>query len=167
MKIVLDCSAAVEMARHTPKGDEYRSHLALRGDDEVIVPDLLYAEVSSAMAKYVRAGLATMQEAEGIVRDAVELADAVVPIEELYEEAFAEAVRLEHSVYDMCYFVLARRNAATLYSFDKRLNALCEREGVSCIYELDASELLVQRDGKGTSNVVDACDDRSDMIASS
>ena len=167
MKIVLDCSAAVEMARHTPKGDEFRSHLGLRGDDEVIVPDLFYAEVSSAMAKYVRAGLATMQEAEGIVRDAVELADAVVPIEELYEEAFAEAVRLEHSVYDMCYFVLARRNAATLYSFDKRLNALCEREGVSCIYELDASELLVQRDGKGTSNVVDACDDRSDMIASS
>lgn len=158
MKVVLDCSAAVEMARHTPKGDVCRSHLAMRGDDEVLAPDLLYAEVGSAMAKYVRAGLATMQEAEGIVRDAIELVDAVVPIGALHEEAFAEAVRLGHSVYDMFYFVLARRNAATLYSFDKRLNALCEREGISCIHELNASELLARRGGKDTSGTVNAGD---------
>lgn len=41
----------------------------------------------------------------------------------------------------MFYFVLARRNAATLLTLDKRLNALCEREGVGCIHEVHVPSL--------------------------
>lgn len=48
-------------------------------------------------------------------------------------EALTEAVRLRRPVYDMVYFVLARRLGATLFTLDKRLQALCIDNGVNCV----------------------------------
>ena len=45
--------------------------------------------------------------------------------------------RLGHSAYDVFYFVLARRNAATLCTLDQRLQQLCLKNGVNCFYGLD------------------------------
>lgn len=142
MRAVLDCSAAVEMARHTEKGETLRTVLAMDGSSCVMAPDVIYAEVGSAMAKYVRARLTDEAEARAIIGDALELVDETVDIEGLYEEAFSEGIRLNHSIYDMFYFVLARRNAATLFTLDKRLNALCESEGVGCLHEVHIPSLL-------------------------
>lgn len=50
-------------------------------------------------------------------------------------EAFAEAVRQNHSVYDMFYLTLVRRNDATLFSADKKLVALCGEMGLNCVTE--------------------------------
>ena len=44
-----------------------------------------------------------------------------------------EAMRLRHPVYDMLYFVLARRNAATLFTLDRKLQQLCLDNGVDCV----------------------------------
>ena len=151
MKAVLDCSAAVEMARHTEKGETLRTVLAMDGSSCVMAPNLIYAEVGSAMAKYVRARLTDEAEARAIIGDALELIDETIDIEGLYEEAFTEGIRLNHSIYDMFYFVLARRNAATLLTLDKRLNALCEREGVGCIHTVNVAEHL----GTGLGGVAD------------
>ncbi|BAK45380.1 type II toxin-antitoxin system VapC family toxin [Eggerthella sp. YY7918] len=52
-------------------------------------------------------------------------------------ESFAEAVRQNHPVYDLFYATLARRNAATLVTADKRLIALCERMGINCVCEVE------------------------------
>jgi predicted nucleic acid-binding protein len=38
---------------------------------------------------------------------------------------------LDHSVYDMIYLVLARRNNATLLTMDQRLVASAEKAGVN------------------------------------
>ena len=48
-------------------------------------------------------------------------------------EATKEAMRLRHPVYDMLYFVLARRNAATLFTLDRKLQQLCLDNGVDCV----------------------------------
>ena len=40
---------------------------------------------------------------------------------------------LRHPVYDMLYFVLARRNAATLFTLDRKLQQLCLDNGVDCV----------------------------------
>ena len=40
---------------------------------------------------------------------------------------------LAPSVYDMLYFVLARRNAATLFTLDRKLQQLCLDNGVDCV----------------------------------
>ena len=144
MKMVIDCSAAVEMARHTEKGDELRSLLAMHGSSRVVAPDLIFAEVGSAMTKYVRAELTNEAEARAIIADALDLVDEFTDVEALYEEAFSESLRLNHSIYDMFYFVLARRNGATLLTLDKGLHALCEREGVSCIHTVRIPDGLIE-----------------------
>ena len=45
----------------------------------------------------------------------------------------SEAIRVDHSLYDMLYFVLARRTSSTLLTCDRRLAKLCEQNGVDCV----------------------------------
>ena len=76
-------------------------------------------------------------QAEVLVEKALDLVDEFVPLEDNAAESFAEAVRQNHPVYDLFYLTLARRNAATLLTADKRLAALCERMGVNCTCEVE------------------------------
>ena len=133
--IVLDCNAAVEMVRKTPRGRGFRS-LMLK-DEKVITSELLKAEVRNAFWKYVRADLLDADQAEVLVEKALDLVDEFVPLEDNAVESFAEAMRLNHPVYDLFYLTLARRNAATLFTADKKLAALCERMGVNCTCEVE------------------------------
>ena len=133
--IVLDCNAAVEMVRKTPRGRGFRS-LMLK-DEKVITSELLKAEVRNAFWKYVRADLPDADQAEVLVEKALDLVDEFVPLEDNAVESFAEAMRQNHPVYDLFYLTLARRNAATLFTADKKLAALCERMGVNCTCEVE------------------------------
>ena len=76
-------------------------------------------------------------EAMTLMRDAVALVNTFAPIRENYIEAYHEALRLKHSVYDMLYLTLARRNGATLVTLDEKLMHLCEDHGVDCIHIFD------------------------------
>lgn len=131
--IVLDCSAAVEIARETDMGRGFAG-LILQGET-IIASDLFRAEVRNIMWKYVRAGMMSEEEARGTIEDALALVNEFVPLSENANEAFAEAVRQNHSVYDMFYLTLVRRNDATLFSADKKLVALCEEMGLNCVTE--------------------------------
>ena len=133
--IVLDCNAAVEMVRKTPRGRGFRS-LMLK-DEKVITSELLKAEVRNAFWKYVREDLLDADQAEVLVEKALDLVDEFVPLEDNAVESFAEAMRQNHPVYDLFYLTLARRNAATLFTADKKLAALCERMGVNCTCEVE------------------------------
>ena len=48
--------------------------------------------------------------------------------------ASTESVRLEHSSYDLFYLILARREGATLFTIDRKLQDLCARNGVNCVW---------------------------------
>ncbi len=133
--IVLDCSAAVEMVRGTSRGYGFRC-LMLK-DEHVVASELFRAEVRNAFWKYARAGLLSVEDAEAHITEALGLVDEFVPLEENAAESFAEAVRQSHPVYDLFYVTLARRNAATLLTADKKLVALCERMGVNCVCEVE------------------------------
>ena len=52
---------------------------------------------------------------------------------QLYRESFKLGCMLDHSVYDMIYLVLARRNNATLLTMDQRLVASAEKAGVNTV----------------------------------
>lgn len=95
--------------------------------------DLFRAEVASVIRKLVRAGKVAPEEAEGYFSKACTLVDEFVPIEEMQIEALSESVRLDHSTYDMFYFVLARRTGGTLFTLDRKLADLCMANGVNCI----------------------------------
>lgn len=133
--IVLDCSAAVEIARGTVRGSAYRM-LMMEGEP-AIASDLFRAEVRNAFWRYVRAKMMSGDEAEVLIEKALGLVDEFVPLEKNAAESFAEAVRQSHPVYDLFCVTLARRNAATLFTADKKLVALCERMGVNCVCEVE------------------------------
>lgn len=133
--IVLDCSAAVEMVRGTPRGRGF-AELVLRGEP-VVTSSLFQVEVRNAFWKYVKAGLMSPEQASECVEAALELVDEFVPLEENIAESFAEAARQGHPVYDLLYATLARRNVATLFTADKRLVSLCESMGISRVCEVE------------------------------
>ena len=61
----------------------------------------------------------------------VSLPDEYVNEMQLYRESFKLGCMLDHSVYDMIYLVLVRRNNASLLTMDQRLVASAEKAGVN------------------------------------
>ncbi len=127
--IVLDASAATAIVHSAPEADFFRQQA---GQEEAVAPTLFHAEIDNIQWKYVRAGLADFKMAAMRAFTATELVDRFCDDRELYVEALAESVRLDHPAYDMFYFVLARRCDATLLTMDKALARLCLNEGVRC-----------------------------------
>ena len=136
--IVLDASAACDMARKTEEGMAFRA--LMLSDEKVISCDLFRAEVVSVFRKLCRQELVRAEKAQSFLMETVALVDEYYPIEEFQEEVLAESIRLNHSSYDMFYFVLARRFAATLFTLDRKLIKLCEDQGVQCVAILENGE---------------------------
>ena len=131
--IVLDSSAALEIAKLSEKGRAFQQLLAPK--EEAIAPTLFTAEVANAAWKYVHANILDTAQAKQLLEDALSLPDGFIPVEDLVVEAYTEAAALGHSAYDMVYLVLARRNAATLFTCDRRLQECCQKRNVECVWE--------------------------------
>jgi predicted nucleic acid-binding protein len=130
--IVLDCSAAVGIVRGTPEGKALQS--LMLSDEAVACPQLYFAELNHAFAKYYKAGIYSEDQVKKYVVQAAQLVDEFVDMSENYVESLSEGLRLNHSTYDMFYFTLARRNAATLLTLDQKLVKLCKANGVACVH---------------------------------
>jgi predicted nucleic acid-binding protein len=128
MKYVLDTSGAFQILFQKEKAKRYTE--LLKDADAVISSSLYKAECANVLWKYVRAGFLSEQQAAQTIDRLFDLVDIFIDPEENAQEAFHEAVRLDHSVYDMLYFTLARRNNAVLLTSDKRLKSLALEEGV-------------------------------------
>ena len=133
--IILDCSAAVEMARRTLEGEALRSLICT--GEEIVASEMFIAEVRNSFWKYVKAGLLSREAAEAYIDECIKMVDKFVPLEDNADEAFAEAVRQNHSVYDMFYLTLVRRTSGTLFSLDKKLVSLCEDMGLNAVVEVE------------------------------
>lgn len=133
--IVLDSSAIIEIVRNTEEGRGLQ--LLMEENEQAISCDLVQAEVGSVLRKLVRLGKIPQESAELYYRNAMSLIDELVPIGDLQPEVLCESIRLNHSTYDMFYFVLARRTGAVLFTLDQKLVDKCERNGVSCATMLD------------------------------
>ena len=130
--IVLDCCAALAIAKDTEEG---RALAGLRlVEEHVVAPSVLEAELCNALWKEIRGKTLGKELAMDKLEESLGLVDEIIPIRSLMREVVSESVRLGHPVYDIFYFVLARRLGATLFTLDKRLIKLCEQEGVDCIH---------------------------------
>ncbi|WP_080802201.1 type II toxin-antitoxin system VapC family toxin [Arabiibacter massiliensis] len=130
--IVLDCNAAINMLVGTEEGKALKA-LLLEGE-KVVSPALFCAEVTHVLEKRVRGGHMTREKAREMGRACLSSVDEFIPDGELWEEALLESVRLGHSSYDLFYLLLARRNAATLFTLDRKLQQLCLDNGVNCVF---------------------------------
>lgn len=132
--IVLDSCALVEMVRQTEDG------LALKDlmlcNEKAISCILVRAELASVFRKLTRTERIPEEQAKAYFAQALKLVDEFYPIEDLETEALHESIRLNHSTYDMFYFVLARRTSGTLFTTDRKLMQLCLDNGVNCVTQI-------------------------------
>jgi len=90
-------------------------------------PELLWAEVASALGRYVHTGAMTRRHAHEVLTYALGLRLAVRPLRGLAALALDHAMASDLSVYDACYVVLADALGATLVTADRTLAAAAGR----------------------------------------
>ena len=128
MNCVLDASAAFEVSFNGKDAEKIRKILYVA--DVTYAPHLYIAEVTNVLWKYIKAGFITEQNAQITLALMLQYVDIFTDCTDNTVEAMHEGIRLNHPVYDMYYFTLARRNAALLLTKDKKLQVLAKKEGV-------------------------------------
>lgn len=129
MKVVLDASAGVAAVvgrESTPAILDVLAEATV-----VIAPELYAAEVTSGLWKYVIAGQMSVDDAIERLDAALKLVDRRQSNADLASETLREAAARRHSVYDLFYIVLARREGAVMLTIDRRLRKLAEAMGMS------------------------------------
>jgi predicted nucleic acid-binding protein len=122
---VLDASAAVRLILADPAAADLAERVG--GAALVLAPELMLTELANTLWKLRQAERLNDLDPQELLAEARELVDRLEPDRHLQAEALALACHLNHPVYDCLYLALARREAASLISSDRRLNALAER----------------------------------------
>lgn len=102
--------------------------LHLKGDFQLLAPDLIFSELGNVCWKAVRRSRTTRPEAEGALRRFTELAIEIVPASDLLLPAWSIAATSDRSFYDSLYVALAITAKTELITADERMvNALGTR----------------------------------------
>lgn len=131
MRLVLDTSAAIEVALNRGKAPEF-AH-ALEDADIVLAPELLVAELVNTVWKYYQFERLTLPACDRVVELSLALVDVLVSCKELYREAFLLARTVQRPAYDMFYLALARREDAAFLTRDAALRKEAERQGIAVL----------------------------------
>jgi predicted nucleic acid-binding protein len=116
---VVDASVAVKWFINEPDRPAARRLLEPHG--RLIAPDLIVAEVSSAMWKRVVAGEGDARQAPLMASSLPRFFARLLPLAPLAARALEIAAELRHPVYDCFYLALAEREETTLVTADRRL----------------------------------------------
>jgi predicted nucleic acid-binding protein len=125
MIVVLDVSAAIEIILQRDKKDLFNS--VYKEGTWIIAPDLFISEITNVLWKYHKAKVISHEDCIQYVQDGIEMIDDFINAKELWKESLAEGIKNNHSVYDMYYSVLARRNDAVLITNDGPLAEICRK----------------------------------------
>ncbi|WP_324292696.1 type II toxin-antitoxin system VapC family toxin [Marispirochaeta sp.] len=87
----------------------------------VLAPDLFHPEIANVLWKCYRAEIVSHEESIQFTEDGIAMVDDFTAGGELWKEALGEGIKYNHSIYDMFYTVLARRNDAVLITKDNKL----------------------------------------------
>jgi predicted nucleic acid-binding protein len=71
--------------------------------------------------KYHKAKVISHEDCIQYVQDGIDLVDDFIDTRELWKESLAEGIKNNHSINDMYYSILARRNDAVLITNDGSL----------------------------------------------
>lgn len=125
MKWVVDASVAAKWL--APEPDSPFAEALL--DEELIVPDLLFAEVGNILWKRQLRGETDAATAQIGARWLLQVPLQVHDSAGLLADALALALQLQHPAYDCFYLALALRTDAPLITADRRLHARCHAVG--------------------------------------
>ena len=122
-KVVIDASVVVKLffeEEHSKAAEQ-----CVARADELLAPDLIWAETANVIWKRQRRGDLTADAALDLARHMLALPVVIHPSADLVPDALDLAMRLERTVYDCLYLALAVRTASVLVTGDLRLvNAL-------------------------------------------
>ena len=94
---------------------------SLRDADEIVVPDLFFAELANVVWQYVtRAGVPLSRGLE-LLDDAESLITRSIPASALWHRALELAVERSHPAYDTLFVALAEAEGTHLVTRDARL----------------------------------------------
>lgn len=128
MIIVLDTSAATDLILHGKHSEKIKA--LLDNCEKVITSELYKAETTNVFWKYVKADLISKSDAVTCITLSQNLIDEYYDISDFSIECLNEALRLDHSTYDMLFLTLAKRSGGTLLTVDKKLSKLASKEGI-------------------------------------
>jgi predicted nucleic acid-binding protein len=115
----LVCDASVLFKLLVDEADSARAK-ALMASAEVIVPELVYAEIGNAMRAYVRRTGISPGEAEGLLEVLDRAPLHVRPIRPYLPRALAIASMINHPVYDCVYLALGESLDVPVVTADSR-----------------------------------------------
>lgn len=116
-RVVVDPSVIVKWYFHEPFSDH-----ALRlsgGKYEIVVPDLIHAQVGSALWKRAKLGEIRRQDAQRLLANLRHLPLVTVPAAELAPSALEIATATARTYNESIYFALAMREHTTLITADR------------------------------------------------
>ena len=129
MVTVLDVSGAIQVLLQKEKNESFTNKI--KNSSWVIAPDLYVSELTNVLWKYYTAQLVSHEDCIQLVEDGINLIDDFIDVKELWKESLGEGIKNNHSIYDMYYAVLARRNDAILITNDKPLADMCKELKIS------------------------------------
>jgi len=124
MIIVLDASAAIEIALNNVKSTNYR--ILLKESDLVIAPDTFPSEITNVFWKYAYFSNMPTEKCEKGIEYCNDLIDDYIETRTICREVFAESIKNKHPSYDLFYLILARRHNAAILSKDKKMNKIAK-----------------------------------------
>ncbi|MFL6949285.1 MAG: type II toxin-antitoxin system VapC family toxin [Xanthobacteraceae bacterium] len=122
---VIDASVAAKWV--LPEEGADRAAALRSTDEELTAPDLIIAEVGSAVWKRAVAKEISRSQAVRAVEIAARLLTQLVPIAELADRAITLAIDLRHPIYDCFYLALAQRENTAIVTADERLFAAARK----------------------------------------
>jgi len=127
--LVLDASAALALVIARPE----RLSIAaiLQHPDWVLAPSLFVYEVANSLSKYRRLLGVKWKDLQERYRQAIGLADELIPAGDLHLEALRLACQLGCPADDAFYLAAAKRRRAAILSLDRRILAAAERLGIA------------------------------------
>jgi len=132
MIAILDVSAAIEIVLQKEKKDLFNK--TFKEASWVLAPDLFVSEISNVLWKYYKAKIISHEDCIQYVEDGIDMIDDFIDGQELWKEALSEGIKNNHSVYDMYYAVLARRNDAVLITNDGPLAKISKELKIETCY---------------------------------
>jgi predicted nucleic acid-binding protein len=123
VSIIVDASVAAKWLLFEPERDQAVAILMrwLKGEVNLLAPEILPLELASALWKRVNRGLLPEKSALPLYEDFIRLRLPLAPIGDLAVVALELALRHRHAVYDCLYVALAADLKWDLVTADQKL----------------------------------------------
>jgi predicted nucleic acid-binding protein len=128
----IDVCGAMEILLQKEKAEKFSK--ILQEAELIITPDLYISELTNTLWKYNRANILTKDECVQYIKDGINYVDKFISGKELWQEAFSEGINNDHSIYDMFYMVVTRRNDGILITNDSVLATICKNNNIKICY---------------------------------